>query len=120
LSAENNINAAKDSFERAISLDSALGNAWLGRGLCAIRQGHAEAGRRDLQVAAALEPNRSIFHSYLGKASAASARRAGTKNWIAPKRWTRLIRRPDLFRDRKTARIAGSTKPFRDLRNQST
>jgi tetratricopeptide (TPR) repeat protein len=68
LSAENNINAAKDSFETAISLDSALGNAWLGRGLCAIRQGHAEAGRRDLQVAAALEPNRSIFHSYLGKA----------------------------------------------------
>jgi tetratricopeptide (TPR) repeat protein len=68
LSAENNINGAKDSFETAISLDSALGDAWLGRGLCAIRQGHAEAGRRDLQVAAALEPNRSIFHSYLGKA----------------------------------------------------
>lgn len=68
LSAENNINGAKDSFERAISLDGALGNAWLGRGLCAIRQGSTEAGRRDLQVAAALEPNRSIFHSYLGKA----------------------------------------------------
>ncbi|MGH8094561.1 MAG: TonB-dependent receptor domain-containing protein [Chthoniobacterales bacterium] len=68
LSAENNIDAAKDSFEKAISLDSALGNAWLGRGLCSIRQGHAEAGRRDLQAAAALEPNRSIFHSYLGKA----------------------------------------------------
>ncbi len=68
LSAENDIKGAKDSFEKAISLDSALGNAWLGRGLCAIRQGHAEAGRRDLQVAAALEPNRSIFHSYLGKA----------------------------------------------------
>ena len=68
LSAENNINAAKDSFEKAISLDSALGNAWLGRGLCLIRQGHAEEGRRDLQAAAALEPNRAIFHSYLGKA----------------------------------------------------
>jgi len=68
LSAENNINAAKDSFEKAISLDSALGNGWLGRGLCAIRQGHPEEGRRDLQAAAALEPNRAIFHSYLGKA----------------------------------------------------
>ncbi len=68
LSAENNINDAKDSFEKAMSLDGALGNAWLGRGLCLIRQGHEEAGRRDLQVAAALEPNRSIFHSYLGKA----------------------------------------------------
>jgi tetratricopeptide (TPR) repeat protein len=68
LSADNNINAAKDSFEKAISLDSALGNAWLGHGLCLIREGHPEEGRRDLHVAAALEPNRSVFHSYLGKA----------------------------------------------------
>ena len=68
LSAENNINAAKDAFERAMAIDGALGNAWLGHGLCLIRQGHDEAGRRDLQTAAALEPNRSIFHSYLGKA----------------------------------------------------
>ena len=68
LSAENDINAARESFEKAIALDSALGNAWLGRGLCLIRQGHAEEGRRDLQAAAALEPNRAIFHSYLGKA----------------------------------------------------
>ena len=45
-----------------------LGDAWLGRGLCLIRQGKDEDGRRDLQVAAALEPNRAFFHSYLGKA----------------------------------------------------
>jgi tetratricopeptide (TPR) repeat protein len=51
-----------------MTIDGALGNAWLGHGLCLIRQGHDEAGRRDLQTAAALEPNRSIFHSYLGKA----------------------------------------------------
>ncbi len=68
LSAENKITAAKESFETAIALDSALGDAWLGHGLCLIREGDAEAGRRDLQAAAALEPNRSIFHSYLGKA----------------------------------------------------
>ena len=68
LSAENKISGAKESFAKAISLDSALGDAWLGQGLCLIRQGAAEAGRRDLQAAAALEPNRSIFHSYLGKA----------------------------------------------------
>lgn len=68
LSAENNINEAKDCFEKAMALDGALGNAWLGRGLCLIRQGNDELGRRDLQTAAALEPNRSIFHSYLGKA----------------------------------------------------
>ena len=67
-SAENRINDAKMSFENAMAIDGALGDAWLGHGLCLIRQGEAEAGRRDLQVAAALEPNRSFFHSYLGKA----------------------------------------------------
>ena len=67
-SAENKINEAKGAFENAMTIDGALGNAWLGRGLCRIRQGHDEEGRRDLQVAAALEPNRAFFHSYLGKA----------------------------------------------------
>ena len=68
LSAENQIKTAQQSFETAMAIDSALGNAWLGRGLCRIRRGEDESGRRDLQTAAALEPNRSIFHSYLGKA----------------------------------------------------
>ena len=67
-SAENNMRDAKSAFENAMAIDGALGNAWLGRGLCQIRQGHDEEGRRDLQVAAALEPNRAFFHSYLGKA----------------------------------------------------
>jgi tetratricopeptide (TPR) repeat protein len=67
-SAENKINEAKGAFENAMAIDGALGNAWLGRGLCLIRQGRDEEGRRDLQVAAALEPNRAFFHSYLGKA----------------------------------------------------
>src|SRR5438067_1927353 len=66
--AENKINQAKGAFENARAIDGALGNAWLGRGLCLIRQGKDEDGRRDLQVAAALEPNRAFFHSYLGKA----------------------------------------------------
>ena len=66
--AENKIKEAKGAFENAMAIDGALGNAWLGRGLCLIRQGHDEEGRRDLQVAAALEPNRAFFHSYLGKA----------------------------------------------------
>lgn len=67
-SAENKINDAKAAFEQAMAIDGALGDAWLGHGLCLIRQGHADAGRQDLQTAAALEPNRSFFHSYLGKA----------------------------------------------------
>jgi tetratricopeptide (TPR) repeat protein len=67
LSAENNLKDAKNSFETAIALHSALGDAWLGRGLCLIKQGQVEAGRRDLLTAAALEPNRAIFRRYLSE-----------------------------------------------------
>ena len=55
-------------FDRAIAIDSALGNAWLGRGLCRIHLGDNQGGRQDLMVAAALEPQRAEFRSYLGKA----------------------------------------------------
>jgi tetratricopeptide (TPR) repeat protein len=68
LSAENRINEARREFEEAIRLDSGLGNAWLGRGLVKIRSGDAPGGRMDLQMAAILESNRSLFRSYLGKA----------------------------------------------------
>ena len=51
-------------------MDSALGNAWLGRGLCRIRRGDTKGGREDLLVAAALEPQRAELRSYLGKAYA--------------------------------------------------
>ena len=67
LSAENNLKEAKDSFDTAIALHSALGDAWAGRGLCLIKQDQVEAGRRDLLTAAALEPNRAIFRRYLGE-----------------------------------------------------
>ena len=70
LSAENRIDAALACFEEAIATDGALGNAWLGRGLCRIRRGQIQPGLEDLQVAAALEPNRSVLRSYLGKAYA--------------------------------------------------
>ncbi len=69
LSDWNCMEAARASFETAIELDSALGTAWLGRGLCDIRRGKGEEGRGDLQTATILEPNRSLFHSYLGKAA---------------------------------------------------
>ncbi|HEY1173360.1 MAG TPA: FecR domain-containing protein [Verrucomicrobiae bacterium] len=55
-------------FDRAIALNGASGNAWLGRGLIKIRQGDLSGGRADLQIAASLEPNRSLLRSYLGKA----------------------------------------------------
>lgn len=68
LSGQNRLGAARRSFEQAMECDGALANAWLGRGLISIRQGETEEGRRDLQTAVALEPNRSILRSYLGKA----------------------------------------------------
>ena len=60
--------AAQEAFEKAIALDPSLGNAWLGRGLVRIRLGDPTAGRADLETAAAMEPNRSLLRSYLGKA----------------------------------------------------
>jgi cytochrome c-type biogenesis protein CcmH/NrfG len=66
--AENRIRRAEASFDAAIAVDGALANAWLGRGLCKFHEGHYAAGLQDLEVAAALEPNRSELRSYLGKA----------------------------------------------------
>ena len=70
--AENRLGEGLRSFDEAIALDGAQGKAWLGRGLCRIRRGEVEAGRQDLIVAASLEPQRSVFRSYLGKAFALS------------------------------------------------
>jgi Tfp pilus assembly protein PilF len=71
-SAQNQMREALAAFNRAISLDGALGNAWLGRGLCRIKVGRDRAGREDLLIAAALEPQRALLRSYLGKAFADS------------------------------------------------
>ena len=70
LAAKNQIAPATDWFDQAIAIDPALGNAWLGRGLCRIRSGDEAGGREDLLVAASLEPQRSLLRSYLGKALA--------------------------------------------------
>ncbi len=66
--ADNRLSEATHSLQTAINLDSSLGNGWLGRGLVRIRSGDGQGGRGDLETAAALEPNRSVLHSYLGKA----------------------------------------------------
>ena len=68
LSAENRIAEAQASFQEAVRLDGGLGNAWLGLGLTKIKQGRLEEGRGDLQTAVTVEPTRSSFYSYHGKA----------------------------------------------------
>lgn len=70
LAAQNDASVALIWFDRALGVDSSLGNAWLGRGLCRIRIRDFAGGREDLLVAAAIEPQRADFRSYLGKAYA--------------------------------------------------
>lgn len=60
--------AAAYWFERAIALDGSLPSTWLGRALAREQLEDDDGARRDLQVAATLEPNRGLFRSYLGKA----------------------------------------------------
>jgi tetratricopeptide (TPR) repeat protein len=68
LAAQNRISEAISWFNRAITVDANLANAWLGRGLCLIRQGHSQRGREDLLTAVVMEPQRAILRSYLAKA----------------------------------------------------
>ncbi len=68
LSAQNKMAEAARYFEKAIATDGSLANGWLGRGLAHIRNNDIENGRKDLETAAALEPNRAFLRSYLGKA----------------------------------------------------
>lgn len=66
---------ARADFERAIELDPALGNAWLGRGLTRFHKGNEIGARDDIHTAATVEPRRSFFRSYLGKAFAETGAR---------------------------------------------
>jgi Flp pilus assembly protein TadD len=72
LAAQNQTREAVSWFDRSLAVNPALGNTWLGRGLCKIRLGDADGGREDLLVAAALEPQRAELRNYLGKAYANS------------------------------------------------
>ena len=61
--------AALAAFDRARERDAGFGPAWLGRGLCLLRQRDFVRARAAFQAAAALEPQRALFRSYLGKAA---------------------------------------------------
>ncbi len=87
LAAQNHFESAIRSFDQAIAIDGAFGNAWLGRGLAHIRRGEFQVGLQDLETAALLEPQRALPRSYLGKAfaHAGDTRHAATELGIARK-----------------------------------
>jgi tetratricopeptide (TPR) repeat protein len=59
---------SRAAFEKAIGLDQADPLPRLGLGLAMIRDGDMEAGRKEIEIAASLDPNNSLIRSYLGKA----------------------------------------------------
>ena len=63
---------AKKAFEKAIELDSADPLSRFGLGLAKIRASiriaDLKEGRREIEIAASLDPNNSLIRSYLGKA----------------------------------------------------
>jgi tetratricopeptide (TPR) repeat protein len=67
LAARNQIRPAVAEFDRAIALDGSLANGWLGRGLCRFRLGDTGGALADMEMAAAVEPQRALLRSYLAK-----------------------------------------------------
>ena len=61
--------SALAGFDQSRRLDAAYAEAWVGRGLCAMRDRQFLAAREAFQAAAALEPTRGLLRAYLGKAS---------------------------------------------------
>jgi predicted Zn-dependent protease len=59
---------AEASFDRAVESDGGFPLAHAGRGIARFRLGKLAAGREDLQTAVMLDPEESLYRSYLGKA----------------------------------------------------
>lgn len=66
---DGSVKDAAGAFDRARELNAGLGSAWLGRGLCLLHDRNYVEARASFQTAAALEPQRGLFRSYLGKAA---------------------------------------------------
>ena len=66
--ANSKIEAASESFARAIDRDSFDALPRLGLGLALIREGKLLAGREQVEIAVALDPGSALLRSYVGKA----------------------------------------------------
>ena len=74
---------ARASHEEAICRDNLLPLARLGLGLALIRQGDLDGGVAELELAVALDPNVSLYRSYLGKGYLESGRVALARSEFA-------------------------------------
>ena len=68
LLAQNQIKEAREAFQIAITQDSTLGLPHLGLGLALFRCNHTKAAVGEIRKATLLEPQVSLYNSYLGKA----------------------------------------------------
>lgn len=67
LMADRSFEEARAVLQRAASAESAAGLPQLGLGLLAVNKGDLVEGRHHFERAAALEPSRALYRSYLGK-----------------------------------------------------
>jgi Tfp pilus assembly protein PilF len=65
---ERRVADAQVAFKKAIALDSADPLPRLGLGIAKINSGDLEGGRRELEVAIAMDSNNALYRAYLGKA----------------------------------------------------
>ncbi len=68
LLAQNRVSDAREAFQTAITQDSTLGLPHLGLGLALFRRNHTKAAVDEIRKATLLEPQVSLYNSYLGKA----------------------------------------------------
>ncbi len=74
---------AKNTFEKVILLDQSDPLPRLGLGLATIRMGDLDEGRRQIEIAAGLDPNNAMIRSYLGKSFYDEARNTLAEEQLA-------------------------------------
>ncbi|HVY66417.1 MAG TPA: FecR domain-containing protein [Gammaproteobacteria bacterium] len=109
--------AACDAFDRAIALEPSAPLPRLGRGLALIQAGDPIGGRRQLELAVALDPTNSLARSYVAKVYEAEHRAKLTGSQLAlAKRLDPLDPTPWLLAGMQKLRANEPVEAFQDLR----
>lgn len=115
LAADNRLREALAAFDAAIALDPALGNAWLGRGLCKRRLGGFGAVERPVEGAAPEPPdNRKLPVRTPPRRTAAAAGGEG-ESVIRPPAWIEDIETAAALEPRRSLLRSYVGKAFLDL-----